>query len=106
MEKIVFDYLFNSYSNKKSIQILIQSLQSIRHALHTYFLPLVKIQELYILDVNETVAEFSSQARNQMPQEESVTINESIQIIRDPLFRRLKATINMSLALQLYNTYR
>lgn len=81
--------------------------QSIRHALHTYFLPLIKIHELYITDINETIAEFLNLARNQMPQDiiESET-SEDIKIIQDSKFRRLKATINMQLALQKYNIYR
>lgn len=81
--------------------------QSIRHALHTYFLPLIKIHELYIIDINETIAEFLNLARNQMPQDtiESET-SEDIKIIQDSKFRRLKATINMQIALQKYNIYR
>lgn len=81
--------------------------QSIRHALHTYFLPLIKIHELYIIDINETIAEFLNLARNQMPEDiiESET-SEDIKIIQDSKFRRLKATINMQLALQKYNIYR
>ncbi|XP_033222328.1 glycogen debranching enzyme isoform X2 [Belonocnema kinseyi] len=81
-------------------------LNSIRHALHSHFLPLIKIHELYVLDITETVEEFLSLARNHMPHEESVTENKTIQIISDPLLRRLKASIDMTLALRLYNTYR
>lgn len=80
--------------------------QSIRYALHSHFLPLIKIHELYILDINETIAEFLSLARNQMPHEESDGEKETIKIIQDPEFRRLKASIDKTLALQLYNTYR
>lgn len=83
-----------------------EHLNSIRHALHTYFLPLVKIHELYILDINETIAEFLNLARNQMPQDTIEPISEDIKIIKDPKFRRLKATINMQLALKKYNIYR
>ncbi|XP_078050064.1 glycogen debranching enzyme [Augochlora pura] len=83
-----------------------EHLNSIRHALHTYFLPLVKIQELYIVDINETIAEFLNLARNQMPQDIAEPISEDIKVIQDPKFRRLKATINMQLALQKYNIYR
>lgn len=80
--------------------------QSIRHALHTYFLPLIKIHELYIIDINETIAEFLNLARNQMPQDIIESETEDIKIIQDSKFRRLKATINMQLALQKYNIYR
>ncbi|CAK9831681.1 Glycogen debranching enzyme [Anthophora retusa] len=93
----------------KGIPMVVETeehLNSIRHALHTYFLPLVKIHELYILDINETIAEFLNLARNQMPQDSIEPISEDIQVIKDPKFRRLKATINMQLALQKYNIYR
>lgn len=45
-------------------------------------------------------------ARNQMPQDITEPIVEDIEVIKDPQFRRLKATINMQLALQKYNVYR
>lgn len=43
-----------------------------------------------------------------MPQDtiESSETSEDIKIIQDSKFRRLKATINMQLALQKYNIYR
>ncbi|KAJ8667077.1 hypothetical protein QAD02_008739 [Eretmocerus hayati] len=82
-------------------------LNAIRHALHTYFLPLAKIQELYLVDVNSLVAEFLNVARNQIPQDDVEDIrNKSIKIVRDPEYRRLKSTIDMKLALKLYNIYR
>ncbi|XP_032451729.1 glycogen debranching enzyme isoform X2 [Nasonia vitripennis] len=84
-----------------------EHLNAIRHALHTYFLPLAKIHELYTVDINEIVSEFLNIARNQIPQDEPPeTHNESIVIIRDPEYRRLKSTIDMQLALKIYNIYR
>ena len=61
---------------------------------------------MYVLDINETIAEFLNLARNQMPQDNIEPISDDIKIIKDPKFRRLKATINMQLALQKYNIYR
>ncbi|EFN70541.1 Glycogen debranching enzyme [Camponotus floridanus] len=81
-------------------------LNAIRHALHTYFLPLAKIYEMYIVDINEIIMEFLNLARNEMPQDVNNTNAENISIIQDPSFRRLKSTINMQLALKKYNTYR
>lgn len=66
----------------------------------------MKIHELYVLDINETIAEFLNLARNQMPQDNIKPTSDDIKIIRDPKFRRLKATINMQLALEKYNIYR
>ncbi|XP_034951239.1 glycogen debranching enzyme isoform X2 [Chelonus insularis] len=81
-------------------------LNAIRHALHTHFLPLVKIHELYSLDVNEVIGDFLNLARTQMPQDAIPIQEKSIVIIQDPQFRRLKSTVDMNLALQLYNIYR
>ncbi|KYN10710.1 Glycogen debranching enzyme, partial [Trachymyrmex cornetzi] len=81
-------------------------LNAIQHALHTHFLPLVKIYEMYTIDVNEIVAEFLNSARNEMPQDINNTTIKDITVIQDPAFRRLKSTIDMQLALKKYNTYR
>ncbi|XP_058794874.1 glycogen debranching enzyme isoform X2 [Phymastichus coffea] len=83
-----------------------EHLNSIRHALHTYFLPLAKIHELYTMNIDELVAEFVNVARNQIPGENQADSNESISIIKDPEYRRLKATVDMPLALKLFNVYR
>jgi len=61
---------------------------------------------MYIVDVNEIVADFLNSARNEMPQDVNNTTIEDITVIQDPAFRRLKSTINMQLALKKYNTYR
>ncbi|XP_014469825.1 PREDICTED: glycogen debranching enzyme isoform X4 [Dinoponera quadriceps] len=81
-------------------------LNSIRHALHTHFLPLVKIHEIYTVDIHEIIAEFLSLARNEMPQDVANVEDKDISVIQDPSFRKLKSTINMQLALKKYNTYR
>lgn len=82
-------------------------LQSIRHALHTYFLPLAKIHELYIVNVEELVAEFFNVARHQVPEESPTSSqDECISIKRDPYYRRLKSTVDIPLAVKLYNVYR
>ncbi|XP_025994344.2 glycogen debranching enzyme isoform X2 [Solenopsis invicta] len=81
-------------------------LNAIRHALNTHFLPLVKIHEMYIVDINEIVTEFLNLARNEMPQDVNNTVTEDIIVIQDPAFRRLKSNVNMQLALKKYNTYR
>jgi len=61
---------------------------------------------MYIVDVNEIVADFLNSARNEMPQDVNNMTIEDITVIQDPAFRRLKSTINMQLALKKYNTYR
>uniref|UniRef100_A0ABD2WG93 Glycogen debranching enzyme n=1 Tax=Trichogramma kaykai TaxID=54128 RepID=A0ABD2WG93_9HYME len=82
-------------------------LNAIRHALHTHFLPIAKIHELFTLNVEEIISEFTNCVRNQLPNENLEEFaGKSIDIIRDRDYRRLKATIDMPLALKLYNIYR
>lgn len=84
-------------------------LNAIRHALNTYFLPLIKIHEFYTVDINQVTGDFLNLAHTQMPQDSSLISVEnesSIIILQDPQYRRLKATIDMQLALKLYNIYR
>ncbi|XP_044002903.1 glycogen debranching enzyme isoform X2 [Aphidius gifuensis] len=84
-----------------------EHLNSIRHALHTYFLPLVKIHQLYNLSVDEVVADFLNLARTKIPQDtQSSNGIKTIKIIQDKEYRRLKASIDMELALSIYNIYR
>ncbi|KAK0167033.1 hypothetical protein PV327_004482 [Microctonus hyperodae] len=96
----------------KGIPLIVETedhLNAIRHALHTHFLPLAKIYELYTLDINETVDDFINLARTRVPPDPIQPSNEivkSIEIIQDPQYRRLKCKIDMQLALQLYNVYR
>lgn len=67
---------------------------------------------MYIVDVNQIVAEFLNLARKEIPQDvinitsEVNITTEDITVIQDPDFRRLESTINMQLALKKYNTYR
>jgi glycogen debranching enzyme len=72
-----------------------------------YFLPQVKIPELYMLGVGSLVSDFCSMARNRLPPVAG-TAQEigQLKIIPDKQYHRLKATIDMELALRLYNVYR
>lgn len=88
------------------LQFYIFYFQAIRHALHTHFLPLVKIYEMYTVDIHEIIAEFLNLARNEVPQDVTNAKDKDISVIQDPGFRKLKSTINMQLALKKYNTYR
>jgi glycogen debranching enzyme len=72
-----------------------------------YFLPQVKIPELYMLDVDSLVSAFHSMARSQLPPVAGTAQEKGqLKIIPDKQYRRLKATVDMELALRLYNTYR
>ncbi|XP_043283434.1 glycogen debranching enzyme [Venturia canescens] len=84
-------------------------LNAIRHALHTYFLPLAKIHELYTVDVDRVIDDFLNIARTRIPEDpaaNSQTPEMTISIIQNPEYLRLKSTVDMQLALRIYNTYR
>jgi glycogen debranching enzyme len=81
--------------------------QAIRSALLGYFLPQVKIPELYMLDVGSLVSDFCSIACNRLPPVAGTTQETGqLKIIPDKQYRRLKATVDMELALRLYNVCR
>jgi glycogen debranching enzyme len=81
--------------------------QAIRSTLLGYFLPQVKIPELYMLDIGSLLSDFYSMARSQLPPVAGTTKETGhLKIIPDKQYRRLKATVDMELALRLYNVYR
>nr|CAD7601350.1 unnamed protein product [Timema genevievae] len=82
-------------------------LTAIRNALFEDFIPQAKIPELFCVDSGHLVSEFCSQARNRVPPVAGSAPEEGVlAIIPDPLYRRLKATVDMDLALCLFNVYR
>jgi len=67
----------------------------------------VKIPELYMLDIDSLVTKFYSMARKQLPPVAGTTEEMGqLKIIPDKQYRHLKATVDMELALRLYNTHR
>lgn len=62
---------------------------------------------MFICNVPKLVAEFLNLARNNVPPtaESRKEINE-LKLIQDPEYRRIMSTVDMSLALKLYNIYR
>ncbi|RZF42594.1 hypothetical protein LSTR_LSTR001389 [Laodelphax striatellus] len=83
-------------------------LGSIRYALLGSVLGKYKIPELYLLHVDWHVAEFQRVARSRVPPQPEVSTPtpSALKLIPDPEFRRLKATVDMELALQTFNVYR
>lgn len=81
--------------------------QAIRYAFNTEVLPVIKIHELFICDVNKLVGEFLNLARRSTPRTAKPgDVLEEIQLIQDPEFKRLGSTIDIELALKNYNVYR
>lgn len=71
-------------------------------------LPRVRIPELYLLNAHSLMEEFHQLARNRVPPLPSSNPPEHslLKLIPDPQFRRLHATVDMELALRLFNVYR
>lgn len=70
-------------------------------------LPAINIPQLYTCDATKLVREFLSLARGSDPSPVKVPASsEEIKLIKDEQFRRLGATVDMELALRIYNTYR
>ncbi|KAF5292269.1 hypothetical protein FQR65_LT11232 [Abscondita terminalis] len=81
-------------------------LNAIRHALHTKVLTKIKLQEMVICDVSKLISDFLESARKNPSTAQIRNPDRTLKLIPDPMFRRLSATVDMELALQLYNIYR
>ena len=71
-------------------------------------MPRVRIPELYSINIEKVVAEFQHLARQRVPSSASTAPPDysQLKIIPDPQFRRLHATVDIELALNLYNVFR
>ena len=59
------------------------------------------------MDVGSVVSDFYSMARNRLPPSATaVQEGGELSIIPDKQYRRLKASVDLELALRLYNVYR
>lgn len=83
-------------------------LQAIRSALHSSFLPRIKLDELFLIDTNNLVAQFLDLARTTPPSPNQSTLEEKqkVVIVRDSQWTRKKSGVDMKLAQKYFNTYR
>ncbi|KAJ8965550.1 hypothetical protein NQ314_004050 [Rhamnusium bicolor] len=81
-------------------------LNAIRYHFRISVLEPLKLEELYICDVNKLVAEFLNFARNTAPNTRDIRkISEELKLLQDPEYKRLSGKVDMALALKLYNVY-
>ncbi|XP_063921993.1 glycogen debranching enzyme [Zophobas morio] len=81
-------------------------LKAIRYHLHA-FITTLKIHELSTCDVSKTVDEFLTLIRNKIPpNQENPNEGEKMVLVQDPQYRRLESTVDLNLAVKLYNVYR
>lgn len=82
--------------------------EAIKHILETQVVPELRLHEMYMCNVSELVQEFYFLARNKVPAVKAPAEAERpvLKLVEDPQYRRLRATIDLDAALQLYNVYR
>ncbi|XP_053603151.1 glycogen debranching enzyme isoform X2 [Plodia interpunctella] len=83
-------------------------IEAIRHLLETQLVPEARLHEMYICNTQDIVHEFYYMAKNKVPPVKTSTESDrgELKLIQDPQFRRLKSTVDLDLALQIYNVYR
>lgn len=76
-------------------------LDAIRAAMHGYYLPQVKIPELFLVDVDSLIEEFIKKVK-----ENKISLNtehKSLEIIQDPEYHRFGSRVDMTIALNNFN---
>ncbi|XP_068630910.1 glycogen debranching enzyme isoform X2 [Battus philenor] len=81
-------------------------LEAVIQVLETQRLPEARLHELFTCNVDELVQQFCCMARNKVPAVRTDEASGELQLQTDPQYRRLHATVDMDLALRLYNVYR
>ncbi|XP_066154980.1 glycogen debranching enzyme isoform X1 [Euwallacea fornicatus] len=84
-----------------------EHLNAIRYHFKLNILDILKLHELFTVDVKKYLEEFLTLARKTPPtsSNEKSPLPE-LEIIHDPQYRRLGSSIDLALALKKYNTYR
>ncbi|XP_055915816.1 glycogen debranching enzyme isoform X2 [Eupeodes corollae] len=83
-------------------------LDALRHQLKTNYLPKANIHELYQCHLPKIVNEFDQLVRSKPPPGKKIQPAErhkEIVLIQDPEYRRFTSTIDMTLALDIFNTF-
>ncbi|XP_045473681.1 glycogen debranching enzyme [Harmonia axyridis] len=83
----------------------VDHLNAMRYHLMEFLLRDLRLHELYICDVNAYVSKFMEMARQRQPDEEAKE-NVELNIIQDPDYRRMASSVDMELAMKIYNIYR
>ncbi|KAF6206185.1 hypothetical protein GE061_017413 [Apolygus lucorum] len=82
-------------------------LNAMRYQLGTFLVPKAKIPDMFLIDVPKYVQLFKETISFAEPSKRHDNVNESnIKIIQDPNYKRLGSTINMDLAVNIYNVFR
>lgn len=98
------------WENKGISKVINQEhqLEAVKAALFGYYLPQVKIHELFMVDIKSAVEEFKKIILTKckpsaISQEVETHHLPELKLLQDPAFHRLKSTIDMDLAVSKYN---
>ena len=74
----------------------------------SFYLPKVRINELFLPDVEATTAQLEQRMRGCPPADTdtSTSTGEVLKIIQDPEFSRLGSSVNLEVAVRKYNRHR
>lgn len=82
-------------------------LNAMRYQLQTFLVPKAKIPDMFMLDVPTLVEAFKNIITSSETNKWNDSLNcDDLKIIQDPEYMPLKSTIDMSLAVRLFNIYR
>ncbi|XP_030388074.1 glycogen debranching enzyme isoform X2 [Scaptodrosophila lebanonensis] len=82
-------------------------LDALKYQLHNAYLSKVNIHELYQCDVMQYINEFMTQMRKREPPKNVAREArfQEVKLIQDPAYRRLGSTIDLELALDIFNAF-
>lgn len=83
-----------------------KDIEAIKNALHCTFLPQVKLHEFYTLDIDRIVEDFRRRISGHVSstsQDKEEPKKSNLVIIQDPNYGRRTCTVDMNLAVKLYN---
>ena len=67
------------------------------------FMKKPKLHEFFMVNIEKTVKEFQDKIKSHIPTKSSSIDHRELFVIYDPQYRRNSATVDMNLALKLYN---
>ncbi|BFY99964.1 hypothetical protein BsWGS_03004 [Bradybaena similaris] len=82
-----------------------EQLNNINHVLHNKVFPTYRIHEFYLVGIEQCIREFRKAIESNVSTDFD-TPETHLKVIQDPTFRRLASTLDMKVALKLYNTDR
>ncbi|KAM3961901.1 glycogen debranching enzyme [Aphomia sociella] len=82
--------------------------RAVRELLESQLLPEARLHELVLCDAERLVRDFCRAARHKVPRDAAAAddARDDLKLLPDPQCRRLCATVDLDLALQIYNVYR